>query len=144
MLRRVADHPALSHGLASRLELRLHERNGFSNALEDPEDRRQNLFQRDESDVDDRQRRLVPENARIETPGVRVLHHHHPVIATKLVVQLSRADIHGIHTSRASLQEAIREASSGGSDVDTDTSAHGHAEVVQRVRELLATATDVW
>src|SRR5204862_7393370 len=42
------------------------------------------------------------------------------------------------------LQEAIREASSGGSDVDTDTPAHGHAEVVQRVRELLATATDVW
>ena len=89
VLRGITHHAALTDRLATRLELRLHERDGFSDPLEDAEHRREYLLQRDEGDVDDGERRLVTKDPRVEPASVRVLHYDDTVVTPKFVVQLT-------------------------------------------------------
>src|SRR5207244_7568636 len=64
-------------------------------------------------------------------------------IAAELVVELSGADVHRVDARRTALQQAVGEAARGRADVDADPAADRRAELVERVRELLATPADV-
>src|SRR5215467_1902198 len=143
MLDRIADHATLADVLAPHLELRLDERDNLAPRSEDTKRRRQNLFERDERDIDDGERRLVAEDARVERARIRVLHHDHALILAQTGVELAGADVDRVHTRGALLEQAIGEPARRGADVQTDSPGHLDLEVVERVDELLAPAAHV-
>src|SRR5207245_1701399 len=94
---RVPDDSTRAHGLAPHLELGLHQRDDLTARREHAEHRGQDLLQRDERDVDDRERRLLAEDPRVERPRVGLLHDHHAGVLAQLGVELAHAALHGRH-----------------------------------------------
>ena len=140
MLSRLADDAALPDVLASDLELRLHERDHFTAGGEHAERRGQDLLERDERHVDDRQRRLVAEDARVERASVRVLHDDDPLVLPQARVELAGADVDRVHSRGALLEQAVGESARGGADVHAYPPGNLDLEMVQRVDELLPAA----
>src|SRR5206468_3420281 len=135
---RVPDDSTLAHGLAPHLELGLHQRDDLTARREHAEHRGQDLLQRDERDVDDRERRLLAEDPRVERPRVGLLHDHHAGVLAQLGVELAHPDVHGVHAGGAALEQAVGEAAGRGAHVEADPAGHLHLEGVEGVGELLA------
>lgn len=74
---------------------------------------------------------------------MRVLHHDYARIGAKFRVELLRAHIDGVHFGGAALEEAIREASGRGTDVEGDAALRSDRELVQSGRELQAPSRNV-
>src|SRR2546428_724417 len=140
---RVADDAALADMLTSDLELRLHESGDFPARREDAEHRGKDLLERDERHIDDRERRLLAENPRVERPCVRVFHHDDALVFSEPRVELARADVHRVHARGAALEQAVGESSRGGTDVQTHAPGHLDLEGVECVHELLAPTAHV-
>src|SRR5437867_6284498 len=136
--RRVPDDSALAHGLAPHLELRLHQRDDLAARREHAEHRGQDLLQRNKCDVDDRERRLLAEDPRVERPRIGLFHDHHAGVLAQLGVELAHADVHSVHAGGAALEQAVGETTGRGAHVEADAASDFQLEGVERVGELLA------
>jgi aminoglycoside 6'-N-acetyltransferase len=136
--RGVADDTAPADLLPARLELRLHEHDGIPPGLEQPQHRRQGDPDADEGDVRDEQ--VGPERQLGELTRIRPLQHGDARVAAKLRMQLPVAHIDGDHARNAVLEQVVREAAGRGADVDRVASVQLELELLERVRELLASA----
>src|SRR2546422_105736 len=125
------------HASASTL-LSIMDSRSLTARREHAEHRGQDLLQRDERDVDDRERRLLAEDPRVERPRVGLLHDHHAGVLAQLGVELAHADVHGVHAGGAALEQAVGEAAGRGAHVEADAAGDLHLESVERVGELLA------
>ncbi len=129
----------------TRLELRLDEGDdrsigpGRSVAATGP----RTSAERDERDVDDGEAHRLRQRARTERSGVRPLHRNDPLVAAKRFGELAPADVDGVHTTRAALEEDVREAAGRCPGVQADATRRVDPEGVQRRGELVAAATDV-
>src|SRR5438445_1300997 len=140
MLGGLANDAALGDVLATDLELRLHERDDLAARGEHAEHRGQDFLERDEGHVDDRQRRLIAEDPRIERASVRVLHHDDSLILAQARVELARADVDRVDPCGAALEQTISESARGRADVHADAPGDLDREGAQGVHELLAAA----
>src|SRR5439155_14183634 len=66
--------------------------------------------------------------------------HGHARIRAQAWVQLAVADVECDHARGARLEETIGETSRGGSDVEALLAGHVDVQLLERVRELLASA----
>ena len=108
--RRVADHAAVDR-LPTGLELRLHEWDDRAAAgTEAGGHRPENEPERDERDVDDRDRDRLGQDARSQGPSVHPLHRDDPRIPPERLCQLTAADVDRVDPARAALEEDVREA----------------------------------
>src|SRR5579871_246557 len=137
----VAHDAALAHVLASRLELRLDEDDRLPARRAEPQHGRQRDAHGDERDVADRERGR--EGKLRQRARVRPLHHRDPRVATKTRMELSVPDVERNHASCAALEEHVREPACRRADVDAVEPRRIHAEPVEPVRQLLASAGDV-
>src|SRR5438445_803753 len=140
MLGGLANDAALGDVLATDLELRLHERDDLAARGEHAEHCGQDFLERDEGHVDDRQRRLIAEDPRIERASVRVLHHDDSLILAQARVELARADVDRVDPCGAALEQTISESARGRADVHADAPGDLDREGAQGVHELLAAA----
>ena len=120
MDRRVADD-AVPDALAPGLELRLHERDDRAARRRQarrhgPEDE----AQRDERHVDDRERGVLPDRARVEVARVDAVVDHDAPVAGEPVVELPPPDVDGVDARGAAPDEDVREATGRRPDVDAD------------------------
>ena len=76
----------------------------------------------------------------VERPGVRALEHRDARVVAELRVQLPVADVHRDHAGNAVLEQAVREAAGGRTDVDRIATVELDLELLERVGELLAAA----
>src|SRR5438270_241251 len=139
----IAHNTALADVLTADLELWLDEGDHLAARRQHAEDGRQHLLEGDERDIDDRQRRLVVEDARVEGASVGLLHHHHARVLAELDVELGGADVDGEHPAGAPLEQAVREAARRRPDVDAHAPLDREGEVIEGVDELLAAPADV-
>src|SRR5262249_45327365 len=126
---------------AARLELRLHEHDCPPPRRRQLEQRRQRLPHADERDIADDQPRRERELG--DMARVRPLEHDNPRVFPNTRVQLAIADVEGDHPCGAALQEDVREAARGRSDVEAVASCRVDAENVQCMGKLDAAARDV-
>ena len=107
-------------------------------------DRAEDLGQRDEGDVDRDERDRLGKAVGRQLPGVGLLHRHDPCVSAKRLGELTATDVDGVDAARTALQEHVGEAASRGSDVEADLTGWIDPERVERGRELVAAAADVW
>ena len=75
-------------------------------------------------------------------PRVHAFHHRHTRILSHPLVQLRAAHVERDHPPRSVLEQDVREPARGRADVDGVAAGRIHAELLQRVRELLPPARD--
>ena len=130
----VADDAAF-HVRPARLELRLHEHERLPARLGEPEHGRERLAHADERDVAGHEVRR--ERELLQVPRVHAFHHRHTRILSHPLVQLRAAHVERDHAPRAVLEQDVREAARGRADVDGVAAGRIHAQLLQRVGELL-------
>ena len=102
---------------------------------------RQDQAEGDEGEVhDDDAVERLRQLGRGQVAGVELLEIRHARIGAQLLVQLGRADIHAGHAHDAALQEAIREPTRGGADVEAVPAGDIDLEIRQRRIDLFTTA----
>src|SRR5262249_28877747 len=79
----------------------------------------------------------------LQVAGVEVFPRDHAGILPKPVMQLVGPTIQGIDPGGAPLQKAIRKPAGGGADVQTDLVLRREAEMMQGLRQLDATSSDI-
>src|SRR3989442_15010318 len=94
MLHRGEHGPAFADGALAELELRLDERDQPPCRRHRREHGREHLLQRDERHVYGRDLRRLAEEARVEDPGVDLLHDDDARVLPQLGVELTRPDIY--------------------------------------------------
>ena len=78
----------------------------------------------------------------VELAGVRALEHGHARVVAQPLVELAVADVERDHARGAALEQDVGEAAGRGADVERVTPGRVDAELVERVRELVAAARD--
>ena len=73
---------------------------------------------------------------------VHASQHHHPRIARQTLVQEVLSHVNCVDHAAPTLEQAIREATGGRSEIDSDDVAHIQLERIQSVVELLAPTRD--
>jgi hypothetical protein len=117
----VTNHPLpTSYLFATRLELGLHEGHKYTRGLEDLGYSPRKLLDTDEGRVDYHPIDRFVEIRRDQVSGVDTLPTNDTWITPELLRELALADIDGINSSRAALQQAIGEATRGCANVDTN------------------------
>ena len=137
---RVPDDAAAPNLALAGLELRLDEHDRIPTGREQAQHRWQRGPDADEGDVGDEQvgaERQLPELA-----GVRALEHGHPWVGAQLRVELAVADVDGDHARDPVLEQVVGEAARRRPHVDRVAPVELDVVLLERVRELLATAGD--
>ncbi len=144
--RRVGDHPVPARHLhATGLELRLHEQHHRTRRRHRPGQDGDHLGERDERQVRDDDRRGRRGRRQVggsERPDVEALDHGDTRVVAQPRVQLAVADVERDHVVRAALEQAVGEPSRGGPGVECGQPCDVDPERLERVVELVATATD--
>ena len=141
--RRIADDAALSHGRATRLELRLDQRHQPGSGRAERQRHGQRLRQRDEAHVgDERADRLRHEGA-IEPARVATLERDDPRVGGKARVQLVVADVDRIDARRAAVEQHLGEAAGRGADVQGNDALDRETEMVEGGDQLRGSARHV-
>ena len=138
----VADDAALADVRRAGLELGLHERERTPARRGARERGRQRLGKTDERDVAGEERGRERQRRAGDLADVRALHDGHAGILAQAQVDLPVADVERADSRRAGLEQAVGEPARGGTDVEAVLPGHVHAERLERVRELLASAGD--
>ncbi len=76
--------------------------------------------------------------------GVRPFHRHDARIAAERLGQLAAADIEGVDAGGAALQQDVGEAAGRGADIERDQPPRIDLERVERGRQLVTAAADIW
>ncbi len=105
--------------------------------------RRQDVTQRNERDVDRHEIDRVRHVGCRQRPGVHAFADDDARIGAQLPIELAVADVERDHVARAALQQDVGEAAGRRADVERAASADGNGEDVEGVRELDAAAADV-
>ena len=99
--------------------------------------------ERDERDVDRREGDGLRERRGGQLASVRPLHRDDPRVAAERFGELSAAHVESVDPARTALQQDVREAAGGRTDVETDEPRRVDLEGVQGRRELVAAPADV-
>ena len=144
---RIGNDPASSVGFqASGLELGLDQRQESTGRIQQFNRRGEDAAQGDKRAVDDDEVGVIEgwrEGGTGEVAGVDPFHDCHARVAAQAPGQLTATDIHSVDPGRPMLEEAIGEASGGGSEVDGDKTLDVELEMAERVFEFDAAAADV-
>src|SRR5579863_4478309 len=136
-------HDALLDRAASRLELRLDQRDQSGAFLEERFHGRQDQPERDETHVDAGEIRLLCKPRGIQRANVGVLDRNDSLVAAQPRVKLSAADVDRIDAPRAALKQDVRETAGRSADIETDAVLHIESELVERRRELETAARNI-
>ena len=139
----VPHDPALSHLIASNLELRLHQDQRLSLVFEHRKQCRQNQRGRNERDVhgDEVHQRL--DLLEGEAPGVGLFERHHTRVLAKLPIELVGPHVDRDDAGGPVLKQAVRKPSGRGANIQADPARHVNLKVGQRAFELQSPAADV-
>lgn len=137
----LAHDAALPDGVASRLELRLHESDKITFVAKLLERRGQRQTQRDERDIGHHEiDGLVHRNG---VARVHALVHDDTRILPETPVELALPHVDRVNPDGTTLEEDVGEPARRGADVDRDLPRHVEAEGVERAGQLVATSRDV-
>ena len=142
MYRGVPDHAPLPDVAATGFELRLDEQHEVGGAGRASGQRGCAHRQRDEGEVGRAQVDPPADVVRCEMADVGALEDGHPRVRSKRPRQLTAPDVHRDDVRGPRLQKTIGEATRRGAGVEGAPAGHGHIELFEGSRELLATARD--
>ena len=139
---RVADDALLRSALAG-LELGLHEGDYMPGVGQGVWDGGEDLVERDERDVDDREVDGVGQGRGGQGARVGPLERGDAGIATQGLGELSATHVESVDVARAALQQDVGEAARRGADIQRGHAARIDPERVEGRRELVAAPADV-
>ncbi len=136
----VAHQASLADSAAADLELRLDQRQQQPPGGKVRQQRRHDLGQRDEGDVDDDEIERPIEGVGGEIARVHPLANFDPRVVAHLEIEQAVADVDGGDVRGAALQEAVGETSGRGADVEAAPAGRIDREMFERGGELAAGA----
>jgi hypothetical protein len=117
---RITHHTPRHFGILGRFELRFDEKNHIRPCGQNFKNWRQNLRQRNETDIPHGHLRHRVENRTFEETGIHSFMTEHARIVPKSPIQQSLSHIDRVHEHRPPLQKAIGEPAGGGPDIEAN------------------------
>lgn len=136
----IANDAALAYAFAAYLELRLNENHKLAGGFEKREKSRKNERDGDKADVADDEMYGLADIGGLQVACVGALVKNDSSIGAEFPIDLSCAGIDAVDTQSAVLEQAIGEASRGGSDVKANFLARRDGEFTERGLEFKAAA----
>jgi hypothetical protein len=139
----VSNDAATGDVFPAELELRLDEADDRAAVFEHGEDGGQDFGEGNEGEVGDGESAFLADVGGDHVAGVELFFDDDARVIAKFPNELVRSHVDGVDADGSSLEQAVGEATGGGSDVDADPAVRIDLEGIERALELEAAAADV-